>query len=164
MNHETLKDLVFTWHDGETTPSEGELAREHLALCPECRRELESWKDIAPLSFPSAAMPPSEDFVRGVMARVVGEPERQRGSGGLVRRLWEGFAISLRSRLVLAAAAGLVLMAVVLIPANRFRFTGRVDPVSSTSREFASDLLPLSDVEIDDGSGEIGTKIELYFL
>lgn len=75
MDHDELRDLLTEYHDGELSPEKrGEVER-HLQSCRECGGELGRLRRLARL-FKRPA-PASEEFVRGVLARLpaeTGEP------------------------------------------------------------------------------------------
>jgi len=41
MDHDKIKELMSSYHDGELSPDLRRAVEEHVAACPECRREFE---------------------------------------------------------------------------------------------------------------------------
>lgn len=61
MDHESLRKQISAYLDGELEPREARQVEEHLAGCPECRREMEEMRKIEEvLSMMKLQNPPQE--------------------------------------------------------------------------------------------------------
>ena len=162
MTHDDLKDLTMALHDGQLSPSDKALAETHLAGCPECRRELESWRRTAKILFRETPVAPSEMFVQRVMRGI----ESQDRPTALARSAaWERPSAWARLRSLsgprwawagafAAAAAALWLF----LPRSPVRF------VSAEKPDIAAEM---SDVSVDAIGSETdgyGTTVEAYWL
>src|SRR3569623_804794 len=47
MTHEDIKILISAYVDGEVTPSEKNIAQEHLSSCVECQKEFKAYKAMS---------------------------------------------------------------------------------------------------------------------
>lgn len=70
MTHEQARESLSAFHDGELPEPERALVEAHLASCGECRAALEDWRRLALVFLKPPQLPPSEAFVRRVMARI----------------------------------------------------------------------------------------------
>jgi len=70
VNHERMKDMVFSLYDGELGETDRSLAEEHVASCRECRQEYENWQGISRSIFAPGQVPVGESFVQSVMRRI----------------------------------------------------------------------------------------------
>ncbi len=70
MNHATIRQQLFAFHDGELTPQAAAEVRAHLGACAECRGVSEGWARTAGMLFKVSVPAPSEFFVSQVMRRV----------------------------------------------------------------------------------------------
>jgi anti-sigma factor RsiW len=151
MTHDDLNDLAMALHDGQLSPADKALAEAHLAGCPECRRELESWKRAAIALFQGALVAPSETFVRRVMRGI--EAESRPSAWARLRSLrtprwaWAGAFAA-------AAAAALWLF----LPRSFVR---------SVSAEKPDIIAEMSDVSVEAMGSDTegyGTSVETYLL
>jgi anti-sigma factor RsiW len=174
VTHDDLKDLTMALHDGQLSPSDKALAETHLAECPECRRELESWRRAAKTLFQETPVAPSEMFVQRVMRGI--EPEGRptalaRSVTALARNAvrerpaWEQPSAWARLRSLsgprwawagafAAAATALWLF----LPRSPIR------PISAEKPDIAAEM---SDVSVDAIGSETdgyGTAVESYWL
>lgn len=80
-DHEHMRQRLFACEEGELPEAERREVMDHLESCPDCRAAARRWTTLAGAFFRTPA-PPSEHFVRRVMARI--EAERRSLS------IWEG--------------------------------------------------------------------------
>ena len=147
MTHETLQDLVFKARDGEANPAEAAAARDHLAACPECRRDLEAWDRAARALMAAPTVEPSENFVSRVMEGLpVGWRERLRDYFSPMPLRW-------------AAAGAFAAVLFLAYPALRRPSAPPAVPAAAGA-DWVAELAYAE----PDGGGDIGTAIERYFL
>ena len=70
MNHETAKQRLWEYYDGELETGLAAEVRTHLDGCAECRGLYQGWTRTAKTFFPAPSTAPSEFFVRQVMQKV----------------------------------------------------------------------------------------------
>ena len=70
MNHETLKEQLFSLYDGELDAAARKEVEAHLAGCQECREFSAQWAATAKVLFKRPKPESTEFFVRQVMERV----------------------------------------------------------------------------------------------
>ena len=151
MDHDALKESIFLYHDGELPAAEKARVESHLAECRECSAALAAWRKASVEVFPRLEVEPSEEFVRGVMARIAEEPR----AAGWWRAVRERFAVSAAPRWAWTGAAVLGLAASVLFSFPSRPATGEL----KAEAEYISDLMEGSTA----GDG-LGTSIENYLL
>ena len=70
MDHQTVKQRLDAYLDGELPASEtGEIAG-HIQTCPGCRKMVEEWEKIRAAFFKTPEITPSNTFTYQVMARL----------------------------------------------------------------------------------------------
>jgi anti-sigma factor RsiW len=82
-DHDLIRRRVLTCRDAELPEAERRELLAHVEGCPDCRAASRRWEVLAGAFFRVAQPPPSEPFVRRVMARV--EAERRDSLSA-----WEG--------------------------------------------------------------------------
>jgi hypothetical protein len=104
LDCQKIKELFSPYLDGELDAHDGDRLREHLANCPECRLELEAWRNISvnlrDLSSATFTAPPG--FTAQVMNRV--QTEQREKPFYQTRRSFK-VAAGIAAALVLAVAA-----------------------------------------------------------
>lgn len=108
MSHDTMREKVYALYDGELRLEERAAVQTHLDACPECRAALAAWKETAARVFRPLTVPASEDFVRGVMARIAEAPVEE--------SLWDRIKASLTPPRLALAGAGALAASFVLWP------------------------------------------------
>ena len=119
MECKDVLELLDSYLDGELSPSDTERVRAHLAVCPECREELEERRTMAALLC-SSDLPFPEDLHDRIMQAV-----REKKSGRRWHRVRKVLAISSR----VAVAATVVLLALPLILHRLPRKSGELAPL-----------------------------------
>jgi len=79
MNHQKIKELISSYHDGELNQEQKKSVEEHLEDCPECRKELEEMRKFEEvMSQMELKKPPGEVWKR-YWASVYNRLERKIG-------------------------------------------------------------------------------------
>jgi anti-sigma factor RsiW len=76
MNHNEIKQKLFSLYDGPLTEKERVLVEVHLSACPECRRAVGEWENISGILFtqPSFSEAAEDRLVARVMDRIKPAP------------------------------------------------------------------------------------------
>ena len=112
MNHELIREQLFTYYDGELSPAARSFVEMHLQDCVECREILDGWKQLSARILEPLEGKDSEAFVQQVMRRVRAygsEPEGIR---------WPVFARWAYPALALSMAGFVAALVFAQIPAN----------------------------------------------
>jgi len=67
MNHNQLKELVYSLFDGELDPANQQEAKKHWESCEECRDEVKDWEKISHLLFQETTLQENPYFAQKVM-------------------------------------------------------------------------------------------------
>jgi len=70
MEHKEVRLLLDEYHDGELSPATSSGVRDHLKACPECGAAIAGREYLAQVLSDAVNIPPSEEFVRGVLGRL----------------------------------------------------------------------------------------------
>jgi len=130
MDHDKIKELIASYHDGGLTPEQRHAVDEHIAHCPDCRREFEEMGRFEEVMQKMELKKPPEETWNLYWASVYNRLERRVGwiflsigaiillfFGGykLVEGLVQDTAVPLALKIgILAVLAGLAVMLVSL--------------------------------------------------
>ncbi|MCG3204644.1 MAG: hypothetical protein KCHDKBKB_01359 [Elusimicrobia bacterium] len=70
MNHESIKEKLYDYQDGELSDQEQLEIETHLSTCLECRHRLATWGKIAETIFSAPPSSNTDHFVTRVMAQI----------------------------------------------------------------------------------------------
>ncbi|MEK7287562.1 MAG: zf-HC2 domain-containing protein [Elusimicrobiota bacterium] len=161
MNHEELKEALFTFHDGELAGKERQEVETHLVTCSDCRLALERWKKISGVLLRPAKIAPSEEFVSRVMRRIEEERPAVLGLRDALEGLWD--RVSLPNLAWAGSAAVLLVFASLYFYSRPSRFL-----VASADEglglQYAEVLMENALDEKNVEKNEIETDIEEHFL
>ena len=104
MNHETIKEQLYAFYDGELDAIARQNLKTHLDGCLECREIYDRWSKTAKALFRKTKPETSEFFVQQVMNRVRELPSYKRSFGWEISLPW------------LVPALGLAMMIMVIAP------------------------------------------------
>ncbi len=123
-----IEEMMSAYLDGEVSPDEERLVREHLASCPGCRATLEDLRRTATLVKGLEEVEPPPWLAQKIMAHVKDEAEKEEGVG-IFRRIFYPF----RLKIPIQAFATLLIVGVVfyVYKSNEPRFEAARVPVKT---------------------------------
>lgn len=79
MNHQKIKELISSYHDGELNEEQMEMVEKHLEECTECRREFEEMKRFEEVMSKMELRKPPKETWKMYWASIYNRLERRIG-------------------------------------------------------------------------------------
>jgi len=79
MDHQRMKELISSYHDGELDKEQNKIVEEHLKICSECREEFERMNKFEEVMGKMELKKPSKDVWQIYWASVYNRLERRIG-------------------------------------------------------------------------------------